>query len=120
MSELLDAATVLGAPEEIPGSRHKELMTMSNKLWKAIPVALFVTVAAGCASTSAVDEAKAAAAAAQQAAEDAKAAAARAESTANSAKSTAEEALRVANEANASAQEANTKIDRAFKKSMYK
>jgi murein lipoprotein len=101
------------------GELHKE-QAMSKKLWKAVPVALFLAVAAGCASNSSVDEARASAEAAQRAAEEAKAAAASAESAAASAKQTADEAMRVANEANNAAQEANTKIDRAFKKSMYK
>jgi hypothetical protein len=79
---------------------------MNKNLLKVVPFAVFVALAAGCASNSSLDQVKSSAAAAQKTADDAKAAAAAAQQTANEAKTAADEA--------------NTKIDRAFKKSMRK
>jgi murein lipoprotein len=86
---------------------------MNRNLLKLAPMALVLVLAAGCASTSQVDEAKAMAASAQKAADEAKQAAADAQNTAN-------QALQTANEAKQASDAANSRIDRAFKKSMHK
>ncbi|MDX9873706.1 MAG: Lpp/OprI family alanine-zipper lipoprotein [Spongiibacteraceae bacterium] len=81
-------------------------------LLKALPIAAFVALA-GCANNTELSDARATAEAAQRSADEAKAAAAAAERAAADAQATANQALQTANEA-------NTKIDSAFKKSMYK
>ena len=86
---------------------------MIRNIVKLAPVALAITVAAGCANTSQIEEIKAMAASAQQSANEAKQAAASAQNTAN-------QALDTANEAKQESQRANERIDRAFKKSMNK
>lgn len=68
---------------------------------------------AGCASTTEIDSLRAEIAQANQ---TAAAAAARADAASQDAAS----AVQTANEAKATAEEANSKIDRMFKKSMYK
>jgi type IV secretory pathway TrbL component len=101
-----------------------------------IPVllALSLGVFGGCASTkdleavrTVADKAVADAAAARAAADKAAAAAAKAQSTADAAKSSADAAVSSADAAKSSAQSSDaccrdtqTKIDRLFKKSMYK
>jgi len=86
---------------------------MYRNLLKFTPVIVAVALAAGCASSSQIDEIKAMATAAQQSADEAKKAAADAQNTAN-------EALQTANEAKQESARANERIDRAFKKSMNK
>lgn len=84
---------------------------MKNML-KALPIAAFVALA-GCAGNTELTDVRATAEAAQKSADEAKASAAAAERAAAEAQATANRALQTANEA-------NTKIDSAFKKSMYK
>ena len=79
---------------------------MKKSLLKASLVAVSVILAAGCASNSDLAAVREEAAQAQRSADEAKAAAAAAQKT-------ADEALQSANDA-------NTKIDRSFKKAMYK
>ena len=86
---------------------------MNRNLLKLAPMAIILVLAAGCASTTSQDEAKAMAAAAQKSADEAKQAAADAQATAN-------QALQAANEAKQASDAANSRIDRAFKKSMHK
>jgi murein lipoprotein len=118
--------TAEGVPEQVKHndllfwSSHKEFSTMNKNLIKGLSVAAFVVMAAGCASNSSLDEVRATAAAAQKSADEAKQSAANAERVAGEAQSTANQALQTANDAKTSADEANTKIDRSFKKSMYK
>ena len=81
-------------------------------IFKVLPLAA-VIFAAGCVSTSQVEEVDAKTMRAQQTADQALAAAAKAQST-------ADQALRAANAAQASADQANEKVDRAFKKAMEK
>lgn len=95
---------------------------------------LALGVLGGCASTkdleavrAVADKAVADAAAAKAAADKAAAAAAKAQSTADAAKSSADAAVSsadaaksTAGSANACCQDTQTKIDRMFKKSMYK
>lgn len=83
-----------------------------NKLLKALPIVALVALA-GCANNQETADVRASAEAAQKAADEARAAAAAAERAAADAQATANQALQTANEA-------NTKIDSAFKKSMYK
>lgn len=97
-------------------------------------LALSLGVLGGCASTkdleavrATADKAVADAAAARAAADKAAAAAAKAQSTADAAKSSADAAVSsadaaksAAGSANACCQDTQTKIDRMFKKSMYK
>jgi murein lipoprotein len=86
---------------------------MNRNLLKLAPVVVVLALAAGCASTSQLDDVKAMAQAAQKSADEAKKAAADAQNTAN-------QALQTANEAKQESEKANAKIDRAFKKSMNK
>jgi murein lipoprotein len=86
---------------------------MKNTLIKASLVAAVLTLAAGCASNSELAKVRATAEGAQNSAD-------RATAMAQAAQSTADQAMQTANEANMKATEANTKIDRSFKKSMYK
>jgi hypothetical protein len=95
---------------------------------------LGLALAGGCASTkdldavrAAADKAAAAAAKAQASADSAAAAAAKAQASADGARSTADTAKATSDAAKSSADAANaccrdtqTKIDRMFKKSMYK
>jgi murein lipoprotein len=80
---------------------------MKTTLLKASVVAATLVLAAGCASNGDLEKVREEAAAAQQTADEAKSAAAAA------AQATADEAKQLATDA-------NTKIDRAFRKSMYK
>jgi uncharacterized protein HemX len=82
------------------------MSTMSKKMMGAAFVALAMGLTAGCATTGQVEEAKTMASEAKQAAMDAQAAAARAQKSAD--------------QANACCQDTNAKLDRMFKKSMYK
>ena len=107
---------------------------MKSTLFKVMPLALFVVLGSGCASTSSVEEAMNMAKSAQQAADEAKQSLAAltqatqtaqqtaddAKQLATEAKQTAEDALQTASDAKRLGQEANTKIDRSFKKAMAK
>jgi outer membrane murein-binding lipoprotein Lpp len=93
---------------------------MIKNIVRALPLAVVVALGTGCANNAKIDEASTTAATAEQTASDAKQAAAKALQAAQQAQKTADEALRVAKEAKAASAEANTKIDRAFKKSMAK
>lgn len=105
-----------------------------KKIVTSLVLALGLAVLGGCASTkdleavrAVADKAVADAAAAKAAADKAAAAAAKAQSTADAARSSADAAVTSAGAAKSSAESANaccqdtqTKIDRMFKKSMYK
>jgi murein lipoprotein len=86
---------------------------MSIKLFQAAVVTAAIALATGCATNSDIEAVRSEAAAAQKTADEAKAAAAAAQQAADEAKQTAEAAKQ-------SADEANAKIERSFKKSMYK
>ena len=95
-------------------------MTQTRRLLALATVAALYTGLSGCASTgelaslkSQIDQATADAAAA-------KAEAATASSDAASAKAMAEQAVNTANQAMSLSQETDSKIDRMFKKAMYK
>ena len=81
----------------------------------AAAAALIVVGLSGCASTGTADMA-----AMQAQIDSASADAAAAQADASTAKATAADALRTANEAKAIAEDTETKIDRMFKKAMYK
>jgi uncharacterized protein HemX len=81
-------------------------MTTTTKLLATSMLTVALGLSAGCATTSQVDEAKAIAQEAKKAAMDAQAAASRAQKSAD--------------QANACCQDTNQKLDRVFKKSMYK
>ena len=84
-------------------------------------VALGATVAlTGCATTAQFDELKAEVNAIKSDISSAKADAAAARAAADNANRVAAEARDIANQANARSIEEETRIDRAFKKSMYK
>lgn len=91
--------------------------------------AVTLSIAGGCATVSkaefeavraTADRAAADAAAARSSADGAATAAAKAQSTADAAQSAADAAKASAEEANACCRDTQTKIDRMFKKSMYK
>jgi hypothetical protein len=93
---------------------------------RASALALFVAMAAGCASAglddvkATADRAAADAAAAASAAEAARAAADRAAQAASAAQSTADQALAAATEAQACCEANTEKMERMFQKSMSK
>ncbi len=94
-----------------------------NKKMKCVftVAALGAAVAlSGCATTGQLEEVKAQLNAVQADANAAKSEAGAARTTANEAKDIANRALNTANEANARSIETETKIDRMFKRSMYK
>jgi len=74
----------------------------------------------GCATTSELNNLRAEVDAVKADASSAKAEAAAASQTANAAKAMASDAVNTANEAKATSEETETKIDRMFKKAMYK
>ena len=89
---------------------------MNSSIKKLLSVAAFSVLVAGCANTATtteIDEIRSLAESAQQAADQASSKADRAAQKADQASQTADDALRAA-------EEANTKVDRAFKQSMYK
>lgn len=100
-----------------------------NKLVAPFVLAVALGLVGGCSSVSraefdalraTADRAAAEAAAAKSAADNAASSAARAQSTADAAQSSASAAKAAADEANACCRDTQTKIDRMFKKSMYK
>lgn len=93
---------------------------VANTLLKGSALLLIAGLAAGCATTQQVEEARALAEEAKQAAAQADQRAANAGNKADQAKATADAAMRKAEEANRCCQETNEKIDRMFKKSMQK
>lgn len=100
---------------------------MKKTALRASALALSVVLAAGCASTSQIDEAKATAdraaadaAAAASAAEAARAAADRAAQAASAAQSTADQALSAATESQACCEANRESMERMFQKSMSK
>ena len=109
-------------------------LVMKNTLLKVVPIAAFIVLCSGCASTSSLEEALNIAKQAQQTADEAKQAIAQLTSATQTAQQTADDAKQLAMEAKQSAddalqtagdakrlgQEANTKIDRSFKKAMAK
>jgi murein lipoprotein len=88
-------------------------MSNFNTAVKTTVAAFAIALATGCASTSDLEKVRATA-------EEAKAAAAQAQATADAAKSSADAAAAAANQANTCCTDTNEKIDRMFKKSMYK
>ena len=94
---------------------------MLHPIKYAGPLALTALLAAGgCASTSEMDQLRADVAAAQAMAEQASADAATARQEAAGATATANAALGTAEAAKASADDTEARIDRMFKKAMYK
>jgi len=100
-----------------------------KRLFVPLMIVVALSTIGGCATVSksefeavraTADRAAADAAAARSAADGAATAAAKAQSTADSAQSTATAAKVSADEANACCRDTQTKIDRMFKKSMYK
>jgi len=101
----------------------KQITKKSAKLLVVIGFAGLV----GCANTATMESLRAdivkandTAESAMSSASAAKSEAAAASRAAEEAKATADEALRIANEANSRAKETDAKIDRMFKRSMYK
>ena len=89
---------------------------MNRHAWQVLRVgalATVLTLGAGCATTEEIDALRATAEEARRTAEAAEAAAARAESKADAAK-------RAAEDAKGCCRDNSEKIDRMFKKSMYK
>lgn len=99
---------------------------MKNTALRASALALFVALAAGCATTgmddvkSTADRAASDAAAAASAAEAARASADRAAQAASAAQRTADQALAAATEAQACCKANTEKMERMFQKSMSK
>jgi murein lipoprotein len=100
-----------------------------NRFVAPLFLAITLSTIGGCATVSkaefeavraTADRAAADAAAARSAADGAATAAAKAQSSADAAQSTAAAAKASAEEANACCRDTQTKIDRMFKKSMYK
>ena len=98
-----------------------------NKIVKVSALVLFLGLASGCATTAAVEEAKAVAdkaaadvAAATSAAEAARAAADRASQAAASAQSTADQAMSAASESQSCCEANRESMERIFQKSMSK
>jgi murein lipoprotein len=86
---------------------------MNTNLLKASLIVASIALMTGCASNSDLAAVREQAAQAQRTADEAQA-------TAAAAQQTALEAQQAAEEAKQSANDANTKIDRSFKKAMYK
>ena len=84
-----------------------------KKLAIAAGIAAVATMSVGCATTSELEKVK-------TMAQEAKTAAANAQSTADQASADAAAAMSKAEEANTCCQNTNEKIDRMFRKSMYK
>jgi hypothetical protein len=105
----------------------KEPFKMKKTALRASALVLFVAMAAGCASTAALEEVKATAnraaadaAAAASTVEAARAAADRASQAASSAQSTADRALSAATESQACCEANRESMERMFQKSMSK
>jgi murein lipoprotein len=97
------------------------MINMSNRALHARILTLSIMAGlAGCASTGDLDKLRAEVERVNDTANSAKAQAADATRTANEAKATADQALSTANDANATSAETQSKIDRMFKKAMYK
>ena len=92
---------------------------LSNKSMIALPLIAMVALG-GCASTSELDTLRAEIRQANETAQQASATASSAAAKADAASAQAAAASQTADEAKASAEEANNKIDRMFKRSMYK
>ena len=92
----------------------------NRRLMALVSAAVFATALSGCATTSELNNLKDRVDAAESAASAAKAEASAARQEAAEARSLAEQAMSVANDAQATADESATKIDRMFKKAMYK
>ncbi|HKJ09015.1 MAG TPA: Lpp/OprI family alanine-zipper lipoprotein [Gammaproteobacteria bacterium] len=97
-------------------------MAMRNKGSKLLALAAMVAVLglSGCASTSELEKVRAMAQQAQNTAQQAQQSADQAMNTAKQAQSTADAAAKSADKANQCCKHTNEKIDRMFKKSMYK
>ena len=89
-------------------------------LVKVTIVASVVGLGAGCTTTPEVQSMQAEVEEAKKAAAEARAAALQAQSSADKAQATANEALRAAQSAEKCCRDTNEKIDRMFKRSMYK
>jgi len=111
------------APAVLP---TKEPSKMKNTALRASALALFVAMAAGCATTglddvkATADRAAADAAAAASAAEAARAAADRASQAASAAQSTADRAMSAATASQACCEANKASMERMFQKSMSK
>jgi murein lipoprotein len=104
---------------------HKEnAMTAMSDARSRLPAlaaaAVLLTALGGCASTSELNSLKNQVSAAEAAADAAKTEAAAARQDAADARALAEQAMSTANEAKATADASEAKIDRMFKKAMYK
>lgn len=86
---------------------------MKIGIFKVSIIAATIALVAGCASQQELEEVRSAAAQAQATANQALQASAAAQDTANQAQTTANEAKRIA-------EDANERVDRSFRKSMYK
>jgi murein lipoprotein len=97
-------------------------MKMNKKIKYVFTVTTLSALVAlsGCATTGQLEEVKSQLNAVQQDASSAKSEAAAARASANEAKDIANRALNTANEANSRSMQTEEKIDRMFKKSMYK
>lgn len=97
-------------------------MKMNKKIKYVFTVTTLSALVAlsGCATTGQLEEVKSQLNAVQQDANSAKSEAAAARATANEAKDIANRALNTANDANSRAAQTDEKIDRMFKRSMYK
>ena len=91
-----------------------------SRLLAIVAATSLVAGLGGCATTSDLNELRAEVDAAKTDASAAKAEAAAASQTANEAKAMASDAVNTANEARMTSEETETKIDRMFKKAMYK
>ncbi len=92
----------------------------SGRLAQAAVLASIMSLGAGCASTPEMNSMRAEVEEAKQAAAEARAAAEEAQSSAKKAQAAADEALRKAEAAEQCCRDTNEKIDRMFKRSMYK
>jgi murein lipoprotein len=91
-----------------------------TRILAMVAAAGMVASLGGCATTSQLNDLQAEVDAAKADASAAKAEAAAASKTANEARAMASDAVNTANEAKATSEETETKIDRMFKKAMYK
>lgn len=96
------------------------MSSRSSRKTQAAMLASMIGLGAGCAATPEIEPMRAMVEEAKQEAAEARAAAAQAQSRADKAQATADEALRAAESAAKCCRDTNEKIDRMFKRSMYK
>lgn len=92
----------------------------SGRKIHAAVLASIIGLGAGCTTTPEMDSMRAMVEEAKQEAAEARAAALQAQKSADKAQTTADEALRTAGSAAKCCRDTNEKIDRMFKRSMYK